>query len=545
MFNQIFNSQTKTITSAATLVGLSALISRFLGLVRDRLLAGRFGAGTELDIYFAAFRIPDFVYGILIAGGIVAAFLPLFSEYFQKGKEEAWELTNNVLNCFLILLIFICAILFIFTPQILDLIVPGFSPEEKALTFSLTRIMFLSPIFFGISAIFSGILHYFNRFLAYSLAPILYNLGIIFGILFLVPIFGILGLAYGVILGAFCHLAIQIPSAISAGFSYKAVFDFRFPGLKKIFKLMIPRTIGSAASHLNLIVITALASTLIPGSIAIFNFSNNLQYFPIGIIGISFAIAAFPALSRTWVNGQKEKFSENFSSVFRQILFFIIPISLFIFLLRAQIVRLILGTGQFGWLETRLTAASLGIFSLGLFASSLVPLLARAFFSLQDTKTPVAIGIISIVLNIIFCFLFVRFLGLPNIFQEFLRNSLKLQEIKNIQVLSFPLALLISEIFNFSLLFCFLNKKISYLRLKEILSSFWKILISCFFMASFTYFALRIVANFVDMNTFLGLFFQTIIAILVGLFVYLFAAFLLKSPEFKGFKSSILRRFQK
>ncbi|MBZ9578373.1 murein biosynthesis integral membrane protein MurJ [Patescibacteria group bacterium] len=476
----------------------------------------------------------------------MAAFLPLFSEYFQKGKEKAWELTNNVLNCFLILLIFICAILFIFTPQILNFIVPGFTIEEKAITSALTRIMFLSPIFFGISAIFSGILHYFNRFLVYSLAPILYNLGIILGILFLVPIFGIFGLAYGVILGALCHLAIQIPSAISAGFHYKPVFNFRFPGIKRIFKLMIPRTIGTAASHLNLIVITALASTLIPGSIAIFNFSNNLQYFPVGIIGISFAIAAFPALSKTWVNGQKEKFSENFSSVFKQILFLIIPISLLIFLLRAQIVRLILGTGQFGWLETRLTAASLGIFSLGLFASSLVPLLARAFFSLQDTKTPVIIGIISIVLNVALCFLFTRFLlNFSNIFQEFLRNFLKLREIKNIQVLSFPLALSISGIFNFSLLFCFLNKKISYLRLREFLLSFWKIFISCFPMTFFTYFTLRIVANLVNMNTFFGVFFQTIAALLIGLFVYLLAAFFLKSPEFETFKSSILRRFQK
>lgn len=542
MLNHILNSQTKTLTSAATLVGLSALISRLLGLIRDRLLAGHFGAGTELDIYFAAFRIPDFVYGILITGGIVGTFLPLFSEYFQKEKEKAWELTNNVLNCFLVLLVFICALLFIFTPQILNLIVPGFTLEEKSLTVALTRIMFLSPIFFGLSNIFSGILHYFNRFLAYSLAPILYNLGIIFGILFLVPIFGIFGLAFGVILGAFFHLAIQIPSAISAGLPYKPVFNFKYPGIKKIFKLMIPRTIGAAASHLNLIVITALASTLISGSIAIFNFANNLQYFPIGIIGISFAIAAFPALSKTWVNGQKEKFSESFSSVIRQILFLIIPVSLLLFLLRAQIIRLILGTGQFGWLETRLTAASLGIFSLGLFASSIVPLLARAFFSLQNTRTPVIIGVTSIVLNVILSVLFVRSLSFSNFFTQFLRNFLKLQEIKNIQVLSFPLALSISEIFNFSLLFCFLNKKIGDLRLGEIFSSLWKILVASIFSALFTFLALRIVANFVNMSTFLGVFSQTVIAFLVGTLAYILVTFILKSTELKLFRSSIFNK---
>lgn len=346
----------------------------------------------------------------------------------------------------------------------------------------------------------------------------------------------------GAILGAFAHLAIQVPSAILAGFSWSPVFNFRFPGLVKIFKLMIPRTIGSAASHLNFIVITALASTLVPGSIAIFNFANNLQYFPIGIIGVSFAIAAFPALSKTWANGKKEAFSENFSSVFRQIIFLIIPISLFIFLLRAQIVRLILGTGQFGWLETRLTAASLALFALGLFASSLIPFLVRAFFSFQNTKTPVIIGIISIVLNIVLCFLFVWVLGFSNIFQEFLRNFLKLQGIENIQVLSFPLALSISAILNFSFLFYFLKKKVAGLRTKEILSSFWKILVASFFLVISTLFTLRIVSNFVDMATFWGVLYQTITGVLVGVLVYLLIVFVLRSPEFKMFKSLISKK---
>jgi len=535
MLNRIFNSQTKTITSAFTLVSLSALLSRILGLVRDRLLAARFGAGTELDIYFAAFRIPDFVYGILIAGGVLATFLPVFSEYFQKEKEKAWELTNNVLNCFLVCLLGLCAILFLFTPQILDFVVPGFSLEEKILTANLTRMMFLSPIFFGLSNIFSGILHYFNRFLTYSLAPLLYNLGIIFGILVLVPYFGIYGLAFGVILGAFCHLAIQIPSAILAGFSWKPIFNFYSPGLKRIFKLMIPRTIGAAASNLNLIVITALASTLVSGSIAIFSFANNLRYFPIGIIGVSFAIATFPVLSRSWVNGEKKKFSENFSSTFRQILFLIIPISIFLFLLRAQIVRLILGSGRFDWSDTRLTAASLGLFSFGLFASSLVPLLVRAFFSFQDTKTPVFISVGAIILNIILCFLFIFLLKSQNFFEEFLRNFLKLKGIDNIGVLTFPLAVSLSEIFNFSLLFYFLSRKIISFQVKEILASLWRIFLSSLLAGFFVFLTLREIARFVDMNTFLGVFFQSLIAILVGAFVYLLSTIILKSPELRKF----------
>ena len=330
MFNRFFNSQTKTVTSAAGILAISYLISGFLGLFRDRLLAGRFGASLELDVYFAAFRIPDFVYNIIILGGLIVAFLPLFSEYFSQKKSEAWQMTNYILNAFLFFLISISLILFILTPWLIDWIFPGFGPEAKKIAIPLTRLLFLSPIFFGISNLLSGILQYFNRFFVYSLTPILYNLGIIFGILFLAPKFGIFGVGMGVIFGAFCHMAIQIPAARNCGFSYQFLFNLRYPALKRIFKLMIPRVFGVAAQQINLIVITALASMISAGSIAIFNFSNNLQSLPIGIIGASFAVAIFPTLSRTWAEGKREEFIEKFSSVFRQILFLTIPISLFI-----------------------------------------------------------------------------------------------------------------------------------------------------------------------------------------------------------------------
>ncbi len=185
-------------------------------------------------------------------------------------------------------------------------------------------------------------LHYFNRFLAFSLAPLLYNLGIIFGILFLVPVFGLYGLAWGVVLGAVFHWLVQLPAAAASGFKYIPSFNFRYPGMGKLFRLMIPRSIGSGAWQINLIVITAIASTLGAGSVAIFNLANNLQYVPIGLAGISFALATFPRLSYTWANNLRKEFVNTFSSSFRQILFVIIPASVLIFLLRGQIVKVIL-----------------------------------------------------------------------------------------------------------------------------------------------------------------------------------------------------------
>ena len=542
MFNNFFNFQTKSIIGAAGFLGIAAFISGFLGLFRDRLLAGRFGAGYDLDIYFAAFRIPDFIYGILITGGIAVAFLPIFSKFFLRQEKQSWDLTNNVLNCFLVLLVLICLILAVFTPFLIEIITPGFSEAHKELVVSLTRIMFLSPILFGMSSLFSGVLQYFNRFFIISLAPILYNLGIIFGILFLVPVFGLWGLAYGVVLGAFLHLFIQVPSILLLGFRWRPLFNFQHPGLKKIFRLMIPRFFGVMAYHLNLIVITAIASTLTIGSIAVFNFSNNLQGFAVGLIGISLARAAFPFLSKTWVNGQKQEFLRKFSLVFRQILFFVIPLSFLMFLLRAQIVRIILGTGEFGWWETRLTAASLGIFCLGIFAVALTPLIARAFFSLEDTKTPAMAAIFSSAVNIGLCFLFVFLLGFSNFFQEFMINILKLQGLENIAVVGLALALSLSGMFYFFLLLIFLYKKIGDYKLKEIFNSAKKIFLASIIMIIPAYFSRQVVANFVDMETFLGIFIQTSLTIIIGASVYILAVSFLELPEIKNIKICILKR---
>jgi len=460
MLSRFFNFQTKTISRAAGILAFSYLISGFLGLIRDRLLAGKFGASLELDVYFAAFRIPDFVYNILILGGLIVAFLPLFSEYYSQKKEEAWQMSNYVLNAFLFFLILISLILFILSPWLLDWIFPGFGPEAKKLAVPLTQLLLLSPIFFGISNLLSGVLQYFNRFFIYSLTPIIYNLGIIFGILFLVPRFGIFGVGMGVILGAISHLVIQIPSAKNCGFSYQFLFNLRHPALKRIFKLMIPRVFGLTAQQINLIVITAIASTISVGSIAIFNFSNNLQSLPLSVIGVSFAVAIFPTLARTWAEKKKEEFTKIFRKIFGQILLLTIPLSILIFLFRNQIVKIILETGQFSPLDTKLTAASLGLFAFSIFAQSSIPLISRAFFSLQDTKTPTLIAIFSFTLNITLAFLLVWLLNWPNLFTDFIKNSFNLNEIENISLLGLPLAFSLSAIFQFLFLHLKFRQKI-------------------------------------------------------------------------------------
>ncbi len=533
MIKTILNSKSKTIFSAAVVLAVASLSSRILGLIRDRLLATRFGAGDKLDIYYAAFRLPDFIFSILIMGAISSALIPVFAEYFHKDRQKAWQLISGFLNLALIALILLSAVLAVFAPQLINLVVPGFEGQKRAMVILLTRIMFLSPVLLGISHIISGVLQYFHCFLVYSIAPIMYNIGIILGILIFVPQWGLVGLAWGVVLGAFLHLLIQIPTVIFTGFKWKPILNIYHRGVRKIIRLMAPRALGLAGFQINFLVITAIASTLASGSISVFNLANNLQCVPIGIFGIAFATAAFPGLVKSFTLRRKRLFSRDFSSTFSQILFLIIPISALFFLLRAQIVRVILGAGEFGWADTRLTAAALGIFSLSIFAQSLLPLISRAFYAFQNTKIPVIVSLASIVLNIVLSYAFVWGLTNFNSFSSFISKVLKLEGIQGIVVLGLPLAFSLANIVNFIILLNLFSRKISWWQPKYIFKSFLKICLATLLMGFAVYNLLYVLNLFLDTHTFVGIFFQGALAAVGGVLVYLLVMFLLKSSELK------------
>ncbi len=528
MYNRIFNSKTKTISSAAGILAAASLISGLLGLFRDRLLAGSFGAGNELDVYYTAFRIPDFISTVLVMGAISAAIIPIFSGYLSRSRNEAWEFLSNLLNLFFVSLIVISAVLIIFVPQIISLIAPGFSGAKKESAVLLTRIMFLSPILLGISNIISGILRVFRRFLITSLAPIMYNIGIILGIIFFVPSMGLVGLAWGVVSGAFLHLLIQIPILLKLGFKTKKLLNFKEPGFLRAVKLTVPRAIGLVAGQINLIVITAIGSTLAVGSIAIFNLANNLQKLPITLIAVSFSTAAFPFLAVYFSQKEKGKLIEEFSSVFRKILFFIIPISILIFLLRIQIIRVFYGTGEFGWADTQLTAACLGIFSFGIFAYGLSMLISKTFYAFQNTRIPATVTLITVALNVFLSYFFIWLLNFDNYFKTFITAILDLQNIDQNSVVGLPLALAISGIFQLGLLLIMLYKKIGDYDIKRILESTIKVLASGVLLGLACYFVRQYVGSLVNMQTFIGIFTQATFASLAGTVVYFLSTHLLK-----------------
>lgn len=523
MITKFFSNQSKTITGAAIILGAASFVSRLIGIIRDRIFAHTFGAGSVLDSYYAAFRIPDLVYNLIIVGTLSAGFIPIFTELLNKDKKEAWRVTNSVINILGLSLVIICSILFIFTPQLMPYLVPGFSAENISTTVTLTRIMFLSPILLGISGIVSSVLQSFKSFFIYSITPIVYNIGIIIGAIFFVPTMGINGLAYGVIFGALLHLGIQIPDLLRHGFKYELIFDVKNTAVKKIGKLMIPRALGLATTQLNLLAITILASTVGAGGITVFNFANNIQQFPIGIIGVSFAIAAFPTLSQLVAEGKKEQLLELLSQAIRQVLFFMIPLTIIFLLLRAQIVRVILGSGQFDWKNTIDTANTLAFFALSFFAQALAPLLMRAFFALHDTWTPFIIGIIAAIINII--------LG------SYLKNI--------IGVSGLALAFSISMAIQLALLWLTLRKKISNLQEGKMLQSLNKISFAALVMAIFVQFIKNPIANIVDMTRLWGILTQGVIAGICGLVIYCVICYLLKLDEIIQLRASLEKRFLK
>jgi len=457
--DKILHHETKNINSAALVLATTSFVSALLGLLRDRLLAGRFGVGDELDIYYAAFRLPDFISMVFIIGAISAAIIPIFSEHLVRSKEEAFRFLSNLLNVFFFCLILICLLLIVFTPQILSVIAPGFSPEKREATVFLTRIMFLSPIILGLSNILSAILRVFQRFLISSLAPVMYNLGIIFGILFFVPLMGLKGLAWGVVFGAFLHLVIQIPAVGGIGFKYEKILDFKHAGVKKVVWLTLPRSLGLAADQLNLIVVTAIASTLSSGSIAIFNLASSLSRPIQTFIGNSFSTAAFPSLSLAYSQKDRAKYLKIFFEAFYKILIFIIPISLVIFLFRGFFITIIFKVGKFVSADVNLTAACLGMFALGLFAQSLNLLLAKAFHAVQNTKLPALSSVLDMAITVGLSFLFLWLFSFGNVFRDAFADLLAIKDLTNIKIVALPLALSISALaqFLFLLFFFFRN----------------------------------------------------------------------------------------
>lgn len=513
-----------TVGSAALLIAFAGVASRFLGFLRDRILAAQFGAGDVLDAYYAAFRLPDLVYSFLVLGALSAAFVPIFTELVsQEKKEEAWRLTAGVLHTMLFSLGLFALFGIIFAAWITDFLAPGFSEEKQVLVTTLTRIMLFSPLFLSVSAVFGGVLVSFKQFAAYSFAPVFYNVGIIFGALFLTRPFGPAGLAWGVVLGSFLHMLVQYPSLRRTGFRFDWTCwtVWRDQHVRRVLKLMVPRSLGMAVNQISLLVMTVFASLLVSGSLAAFTLANNIQSVPLGLFGIALSLAAFPSLSLFAAKKNDKDFFLMFAETARKILFFVVPLSIFMIIFRAQCVRVILGSGHFDWQDTITTFEVLKFLSISLFAQSLIPLFARAFFALQNTKTPLYIALVSEAVHIAL---------IPLLLPQYAVEGL-------------AIAFSLSTILNFVLLYFSLRRKLSFWDDAAIIMPVGKILLASLLAGLVAQFSKSVFALTIDeLDTFVKVFLQLITGFAIGGGAYVLFAHWLRVEELERVRRFFLCR---
>lgn len=512
-----------SVTSAAVLVGFFSMVSRVVGLVRDRMLAGTFGSGDELDIYVSAFRIPDLLVQLLVLGALSASFIPLFSSYFGKDDNKAWKFTNNTLNVIGVAFAIVSLAAVLGADIILPLVAGGYGPEKFAATVEMTRVIFLGQMFFAVSMVFGSVLQGARRFLLYSLAPILYNLGIIAGALWLYPQMGLIGLAWGTVLGAAMHASVQTIGVLLLGYRWRPVFNLRDKDLWTTLRQMPPRVLGLAVSQGNYLVMSSLATYLAAGSATNLQFAYNLNFFPIGIIGVSYAVAVFPTLCDHINEENSDGFRLSLSSTVRQVLFFMIPATILFLLLRAQIVRVAFGAGEFDWDATIKTADTLGFFALSFFAQALVFVVVRAFFALRDSTTPFIAGLVGFVFTVVFSLLLMEPMG----------------------VAGFALAYSLASIVQFALLWTLLRVKFGSLDELRILKSLAILSVAGFACAIATQLVKYEIVKHISLDTFVNVLGQGFIAGFAGLFAFVLVAIALRSPEMLDVIRGLKRKFLK
>lgn len=520
MLNKIRSLETNfSVKKAAFLIGILTLASRLVGLYRDRLFASHFGAGDILDIYYASFKIPDFVFNLLILGTLSAAFIPIFSDFLIKDKVRANRIASTVLNASFLGMLVICIILFIFATPFTHIVVPGFTGSKFINTVNLTRVLLISPLLFTASNVFSGMLIALKRFVMVNLAPIFYNLGIIFGLVFLYPQWGLKGLGAGVILGAGIHFLVQAIEAIRLGFVWQPILDFKDQGVKTIARLFLPRVFGMDSSYISPFIAAFIGSTLASGSIAVYSLAFNLEAVPIGIFALSTAIAVFPVLSEAFSKKEFNLYVKSLGQSIGQILFFIVPISILMLLFRAYIVRLAFGAGKFGWQDTILTFSTLGIMSFALLGQSLVPLLSRAFYARHNTKIPVFVSIISLFINAGSSYFLAQKSGVVGIAEGFVLAS----TFNCLALFAVLAAQLVKEggphneaIHNFS---------------TKLFRLFLKIVLGTILMGSTALLLIRLIAPLVNTHTVIGILIQSGIASSVSIMVYVLVTWKFKVKE--------------
>jgi putative peptidoglycan lipid II flippase len=519
-------SDHKKIAKAAVVVGGATLLSRIFGFIRDMVVAQLFGAGMASDAFFVAFRIPNLLRRLVGEGSLTASFIPVYSEYIaQKTKEEGNELVQISFSVLSVFLILITTLGIAFSPWIVKIMAYGFSedPEKLHLTVFLTRIMFPYIFFIGFVALAMGILNSWKHFAAPALAPVLLNLSIIACALIFAHRLKnpVTALAWGVLLGGFVQLIFQFPFLYRRGIRFRWRFNLRHPGVRRIGALMFPSVLGLAVTQLNVLVSTFLASYLPEGSVSFLYYADRLLEFPMGIFAIAIATAVLPAMSELSAKRDLRGLQETLSFALRLVFFVTLPAMIGLIVLRIPIINLLFQRGAFDARSAEMTAQALFYYALGLAAFAGVRIIVPAFYSLQDTKTPVKVAFIALLAN--------AALGAV-LMGPLLHGGL-------------ALSTSLAAGLNFLLLVILLKKKLGRFGAKRILRSFLKSLLASIAMGIIAY-----VLCFPGPWNAPGVTAEKILllaeAIFAGIVVYFGVCYLLRSEELRAVMKSIQERFK-
>ncbi len=520
----ISQKKQSTILSASLVLATTFIASSILGLLRNRFLYAKFYSCcvADLDVYNAAFRIPDLIFKLLVTGVLSASFIPVFSSYLHKNKKAADEIASSVINLLLIAFIIISSLSFIFIKPISSLIASGFSADQLVLMANISRILLFAQIFFLLSNFVTAILQVNQNFIIPALSPIVYNLFIIISIFTLTPIFGIYGVAIGTVIGAFFHLAIQIPVLRHQGFLYSRQINLKLSGVKEIFRLMVPRVLSLGLGEIESTVTLFFASSLASGSISLLNLALQFMYLPSRIFGTTVGQASLPALSKNIAQNEIDKFRNTVNKIIIQSLFIAVPVSVLILVERVSIIRILYGSQEFPWSATILTSKILAFLIPGIVCQAVVQILIRAFYALHNTKIPFVISAISLIVNIVASFLFIRF--------------------TNLGVLGLAISVSIGNLIQlFGLLIMFI-KIVDGFDWSLMFSKFYKILISSIFMGIVSWLSIKFLDLFIlDTARTISVLILATISSLIGLFTYVFIVVFLKMDEIKDYRKYYLR----
>jgi len=546
MVRKIFNFISKEIGGlheAAYLLGLFAFLSQILALIRDRLFAHAFGASQTLDTYYAAFRLPDLIFVSIASIVSLSVLIPFLMERLDRGEKEAKEFIDSIFSAFFFIIGITAVIAYIAAPYILRVLFPTFSANFPELVL-MTRIMLLSPIFLGFSNFLASITQIYKRYFIYALSPIVYNLGIIIGVLVFYPLVGMSGLAWGVALGAILHFLIQVPFVATKSLFPRLRLAFSFNSVRQVIMTSLPRTLTLSSTELSKFFLIAFAALLAGGAISIFNFAWNLQSVPLSIIGVSYSLAAFPVLTRLFSSGETSKFVEQMTVSSKHILFWSVPIMTLFIVLRAQIVRVILGTGEFSWSDTRLTAAALALFTISLIPQSFVMLFVRAYYSRGETKKPLIMNLVSSILIIIFSYGLVILFKSSEYLRFFIESLLRVEDVPGTIMLMLPLGFSLGVFINGIIHWIAFERDFRGYSL-PVLRSLYHFFSASVMMGYVTYMMLSVGERFFDIDTFIGIFMQGFIAGIVGIFVFVGVLILMRNQELVDITATLKKKIWK